>query len=285
METKICSRCALAKEANNDNFYWKKGNQDWTTACKNCCRTSSKKRYEENKEEILEKISKYQQENKLVIAEKAKEYYEEHKDIILERINKYQQENKEVIAKQKKEYYEENKEYILEYQAGYREEHKEIILEKQKIYQQENKYIIAEKRRERYKIDYLFRIQINISKDIRQGLKERGVTKNGISSWTNLPYTPQQLADHIESLFEPWMSWNNHGIYNKETWNDNDPTTWTWQLDHIIPHSTFIYTDMKCQAFLDCWALSNLRPYSAKANIIDGNRRTNKIIENITKKS
>jgi hypothetical protein len=29
---------------------------------------------------------------------------------------------------------------------------------------------------------------------------------------------------------------------------------------------------MEDQAFLDCWALSNLRPYSAKQNIIDGNR-------------
>jgi len=76
-----------------------------------------------------------------------------------------------------------------------------------------------------------------------------------------------------EKQFESWMSWNNHGIYNKKIWDDNSPLTWAWQIDHIVPHSSFKYTSMEDQAFKDCWALSNLRPYSAKQNIIDGNRR------------
>lgn len=88
-----------------------------------------------------------------------------------------------------------------------------------------------------------------------------------------LPYTMKELKVHIESLFEPWMTWKNRGNYNAKTWNDNDPTTWTWQLDHIIPHSTFKYTSMEDQSFQDCWTLSNLRPYSAKLNIIDGASR------------
>lgn len=46
--------------------------------------------------------------------------------------------------------------------------------------------------------------------------------------------------------------------------------TWTWQIDHIIPHSKFIYKNMECSAFLQCWSLNNLRPYNAKFNIIDG---------------
>jgi hypothetical protein len=69
------------------------------------------------------------------------------------------------------------------------------------------------------------------------------------------------------------MTWGNWKQYNKKTWNDNDKSTWTWNLDHIIPHSTFHYEDMECQEFQDCWSLDNLRPYSAKQNIIDGNRR------------
>ena len=69
------------------------------------------------------------------------------------------------------------------------------------------------------------------------------------------------------------MNWENHGIYDSETWDDNDQSTWTWQIDHIIPHSKFNYHSMKDKEFLECWDLKNLRPLSSKQNIIDGNRR------------
>lgn len=61
---------------------------------------------------------------------------------------------------------------------------------------------------------------------------------------------------------------------NFEWRNDNNKSTWTWNLDHIIPHSTFKYEDMECEEFQECWALSNLRPYSAKQNILDGVNKT-----------
>jgi len=57
-----------------------------------------------------------------------------------------------------------------------------------------------------------------------------------------------------------------------KTWNDNDSSTWNRQIDHIIPHSKFKYSSMSDKEFQECWALSNLRPYSAKQNIIKGNR-------------
>lgn len=41
----------------------------------------------------------------------------------------------------------------------------------------------------------------------------------------------------------------------------------------IVPHSKFKYTSMEDQSFQKCWALINLRPYSAKQNLLDGNRR------------
>lgn len=69
------------------------------------------------------------------------------------------------------------------------------------------------------------------------------------------------------------MNWANYGQYNASTWDDSDPSTWTWQIDHIIPRSKFTYESMKDSEFEKCWALNNLRPYSAKQNIIDGNRR------------
>ena len=67
------------------------------------------------------------------------------------------------------------------------------------------------------------------------------IQKNNKSILKYLPYSMQELKQHLERLFEPWMSWKNHGRYNAETWDDNNSLTWTWQLDHIIPHSKFIY--------------------------------------------
>jgi len=68
----------------------------------------------------------------------------------------------------------------------------------------------------------------------------------------------------------------NWGIYSPDTWDDNDSTTWTWNIDHIIPHSTFKYISMEDQSFKECWSLTNLRPYSAKQNILDKDNRFNK---------
>ena len=88
-----------------------------------------------------------------------------------------------------------------------------------------------------------------------------------------LPYSMEELKIHLESLFEPWMTWQNHGKYEKKNWDDNNQDTWTWQVDHIIPHSKLKYDSVNDKNFSKCWALSNLRPYSAKKNIEDGNRR------------
>jgi hypothetical protein len=101
-------------------------------------------------------------------------------------------------------------------------------------------------------------------------LRQVGSSKNGQSILQCLPYTIAELRNHLENQFELWMTWENWGNYDPTTWDDSDPTTWTWQLDHIIPHSIFAYASMEDQAFKDCWALSNLRPLSAKQNIKDG---------------
>lgn len=68
------------------------------------------------------------------------------------------------------------------------------------------------------------------------------------------------------------MNWNNWGRYNAETWDDNDPSTWTWQIDHIIPQSKLKYTSMDDENFKKCWALDNLRPLSSKENLEKGNK-------------
>lgn len=122
------------------------------------------------------------------------------------------------------------------------------------------------------KEDPAFKLRSIISTSVAIAIKKKNCSKNG-SILKHLPYTILELKDHLESQFEPWMSWDNHGKYNAKTWNDNDSSTWTWQLDHIIPHSEFPYTSMTDENFKKCWALTNLRPLSAKQNLLDGTNR------------
>ena len=124
--------------------------------------------------------------------------------------------------------------------------------------------------RKKYNSDLLFRIKELVSKSIGRKLR---FDKGGKSVLDFLPYTIEELKAHIESLFEWWMTWENRGLYNVKTWDDNDSSTWKWNLDHIIPHSFFNYESVEDEEFKECWALNNLRPYSAKQNLIDGNRR------------
>ena len=148
--------------------------------------------------------------------------------------------------------------------------HASEIITKNSNYKKQNRSRINERNRERSKSDPIFKMRETVRGAIKMTLKR---LKNGTSISKYLPYAINQLKEHIESLFEPWMGWDNHGKYDPKTWNVNDPTTWTWQLDHIVPHSDFNYFSMEDQLYKDCWALSNLRPYSAKLNSIDGASR------------
>lgn len=88
-----------------------------------------------------------------------------------------------------------------------------------------------------------------------------------------LPYTIENLKLYLESQFKPWMNWTNWGKYISDHWNDNDSSTWKWQLDHVVPRSKLVYSSVFDNNFQKCWALNNLRPYSAKQNLLDGVRR------------
>jgi len=176
--------------------------------------------------------------------------------------------NIEACREKDKEYYQKNKEKIKLEKKQYREENKEKLRTNRKS--EENR----KKRRIKKKImkenNPLFKLRDRISNAIYQALKIKNGHKNKKSILKFLPYTIQELKYHLEFQFEPWMNWNNHGIYDNLNWDDNNPLTWKWQIDHIIPHSTFKYVSMESDDFKKCWALENLRPYSAKQNIMDG---------------
>ena len=277
---KTCTKCDIEKDESAFNKS-KQSKDGLKYSCKKCEKEYGKEYRQNNKESIKENKKEYYQDNKESIKENKKEYYQENKESIKEYQKEYQkeyrQENKEDIKEYQKEYQQNNKDSIKEYQKEYRQENKEY----NKAYRQNNKEKRNEYQKEyqkRRKLnDPQYKIRTTISRAILTHLKSSNSSKNGESCLKYLPYTMKELEDHIEKQFletnNEWMNWKNWTIYDPATYKEDDKTTWTWHLDHIIPHSTFKYDNMDCQEFKDCWALSNLRPYKAKDNIEDGNRR------------
>lgn len=145
-----------------------------------------------------------------------------------------------------------------------------------KYYKNNKKSIIDRQNKKesiRRKVDIFFKLRKQLSKTIRLKLKNFGSNKNGLSILKYLPYTIQELKQHLESLFEPWMNWSNYGVYKVDEWDNNNQSTWKWNIDHIIPQSDLPYTSMEDDNFKKCWSLENLRPYSAKQNLLDRNRK------------
>lgn len=126
--------------------------------------------------------------------------------------------------------------------------------------------------KEKRKNDPFFRLRELTSCYVREALKNNGGSKRGRSFLNYLPYDINELKTHLESLFEPWMTWGNQGVYCVDTWNDNDQFTWTWHIDHIIPKSKLPHASMEDDNFKKCWALENLRPLSAKQNVLKSDK-------------
>jgi hypothetical protein len=184
----------------------------------------------------------------------------------------YQTKNKEKLAAYSKEYAKNNKDNMEANKRNWYVRHREELLVRSKNYRETHREQRNASEKKRKEIDITYMLRTNMSKAISTGLKRRNSKKSN-SILAVLPYSINELKTHLEKQFESWMNWDNYGKYNPKIWDDNDPNTWTWQIDHIKPHSEFEYTLMTDQNFIDCWALSNLRPLSSKQNQRDGVRR------------
>ena len=200
-------------------------------------------------------------------SENKKQYYLNNKENIQDKSKQYRLDNKEATIKINKQYQLDHKDSLREYNKQYRSENKEKRNWQEKL---------------KRKTDSSFKLRGYISSSICILLKSIGLNKNGKSCMKIVPFASiDVLWNHLESLFvhqdnltsdgNIWMTKENQGRYNPKTWNDNDPNTWKWQLDHIIPQSMFDFSNP--EEIKKCWALSNLRPLLAKQNILDGVKR------------
>lgn len=140
-------------------------------------------------------ISKFYRANN---PEKSKEYCALNKEKIKIRSRQYSIKNAESLRQKRAEKFQLNKEKWNEYQ------------------------------RERCKADPIYKIKTSTRKAILKALKGEDKSK---STQDVIGCTYIELKNHIESQFEPWMTWENKGLYNGEF-------NYGWDVDHIIPLSS-----------------------------------------------
>jgi hypothetical protein len=138
---------------------------------------------------------------------------------------------------------EENKEAKKVARKKYVDNNKEKKIEANNIY-----------KRNRKKTDSLFKITQNIKTLISNSFKKYKFKKTSKTA-NILGCTFDEFKTHLESKFELWMNWDNHGLYN-------GTEMFGWDIDHIIPLSYAVTEDdiIKLNHY------SNLQPLCSKIN-------------------
>jgi hypothetical protein len=159
-----------------------------------------------------------------------------------------------------------------EYRRAYYLSHKEHELKRQKEYRRENADKIKahnksparkqcqRKYQHKYQKHYIkrrrqtdvnFYLKDRLRSRLYYALKRNQKTGSAVK---DLGCTIPELKKHMESKFQPGMTWDNRG---KE-----------WHIDHIIPLATFNLQDRR--QFLVACHYTNLQPLWARDNMVKG---------------
>lgn len=108
--------------------------------------------------------------------------------------------------------------------------------------------------RKRSKTDKVYVIQRRVSCQVYQMVKGLNLSKDS-SFWKSMPYTPDDLLQHLITKFWYGMEITNYG---------------DWHIDHIKPKSKFNIKEYGDEQFMKCWELANLQPLWKEDNLIKG---------------
>ena len=200
----------------------------------------------EQKEKYLAKAREYKKNNKEKIKEQRKEYDIQY----FKNLTKDKKEKKyEYYREQRKKNNESKptptpeeietkrllkKEAVKLSNKKYREKNAKKIKADLKKYYIKNKDKIIKRQIEyeknRKKTDIVYYVRRTTSNLIRSAFRTTGVKKI-TKTESILGCSFQQFKEHLESNFEPWMNWDNYGLYN-------GTENYGWDIDHITPISS-----------------------------------------------
>jgi hypothetical protein len=153
------------------------------------------------------------------------------KDYFKEISQKYVLKNKDQILKRQKEYYSLNKHYWKD-----NNDRKEYC----KLYSKTNRKILNEYQKFQYNNNPQFKLGVLLRQRFKSAIKGYKIK--------NIEYligcSVEECKRHIESLFHPEMTWENHGL--------------VWEIDHIKPCISFDLTNVEQQS--QCFHYTNLQP-------------------------
>lgn len=203
--------------------------------------------------------------------ESARLYYQRHREEVLQKVKKYNQKHKEqkkIFDKQYavrnklhrtkyyKEYYKKNREAKIEKAKQWRQAHKLHRKIYEKEYRQEHKNQRNEHEKDKRGQDIGYRILINLRTRLNRALKRNSKSKSTIQL---IGCPIKQLKQYLQKQFKEGMSWANYGINS-------------WHIDHITPCCSFDLSKPKEQR--KCFHYTNLQPLWAGENL----RKRSKVI-------
>lgn len=216
---KTCTRCFVEKSL--EHFHNQKAQKDGKQPhCRACQSIAAAKYRAENKEKIAAAKKAYAEANKEKIAEKGKAYREANADICRARTKAYIDANKD----RRKAYRQANAEDIAKRDKAYREKHKDRIRARHAAHKRKIKDKTNEYQKRRYAEEPLYRLGRTYRTRILDAMRRGKYTKRSKTS-ALLGCDLETFKAHLESLFQPGMTWENRGKYG-------------WHVDHVIPLAT-----------------------------------------------
>ena len=218
---KICTKCKEEKNISNFSLARKNVYRSRCNSCKNednrIYRLNNKEKDKQSKQNWEEKNLDYWKlysiDNKGELKKYYSEYYKENKEEIINNVKKYYEKNKEDVLLERKKYYKKNKNSDF---------YKERSI----------KYYHIKK----LNFPYIFAWRV-----VLKNALQRMNTKKTDRTINMLGYSATDLKNHMESLFQEGMNWNNWGewhIHHKKFVSQFDKNTSpniVNALDNLIP--------------------------------------------------
>jgi len=161
-------------------------------------------------------------------------YHKVNKDKRLQQMKQYHQTNRQSLIEKNQQYYKDNKEIVLKRHKEWRDEFKK---EHGTSY---NSF--------RYRSDENHKLSCNLRSRLYDAINNE--TRSG-SAILELGCSVEELKKHLESKFQPGMTWGNHSLNG-------------WHIDHIIPLNSFDLTDP--EQFKKACHYTNSQPLWAQDN-------------------